>query len=227
MSSNILSVKNISKYFHEPQTFQVLKGIDFEVKKGEFLSLIGKSGSGKSTLLYVLSTMDSDYTGDVSIDNFHLEGKTQNELAAFRNANIGFVFQFHYLLPEFTALENVMLPALKLGKLSKEEIEAKAVEHLTLLGLQAEVNKASNKLSGGQQQRVAIARALINNPKIIMGDEPTGNLDSKNTDIVFDIFKQLTIERGQTIITVTHDDDFAANCDRIIELSDGQIVAES
>ncbi len=224
MNQNILSVNQISKFFHEPQTFQVLKNISFDIQKGEFLALIGKSGSGKSTLLYVLSTMDTDYTGDIVIDDFRLEGKTQNELAAFRNSNIGFVFQFHYLLPEFTALENVMLPALKLGKLSKEEIEHKAVENLRLLELPEIINKPANKLSGGQQQRVAIARALINDPAIIMGDEPTGNLDSKNTDIVFDIFKQLAEERGQTIIAVTHDDDFAANCDRIIELSDGRVV---
>jgi len=224
MNTNILDVKNISKFFYEPQTFQVLKNISFTVDKGEFISLIGKSGSGKSTLLYVLSTMDTDYSGDICINDFHLEGKTQNELAAFRNAHIGFVFQFHYLLPEFTALENVMLPALKLGRLTKEVIENKAMQNLLLLGLENEINKPANKLSGGQQQRVAIARALINDPAILMCDEPTGNLDSKNTDIVFDIFKQLAAEQGQTIITVTHDDDFAANCDRIIELSDGRVV---
>lgn len=224
MNTNILDVKNISKFFYEPQTFQVLKNISFTVDKGEFISLIGKSGSGKSTLLYVLSTMDTDYSGDICINDFQLEDKTQNELAAFRNAHIGFVFQFHYLLPEFTALENVMLPALKLGRLTKEVIENKAMQNLLLLGLQNEINKPANKLSGGQQQRVAIARALINDPAILMCDEPTGNLDSKNTDIVFDIFKQLASEQGQTIITVTHDDDFAANCDRIIELSDGRVV---
>ena len=153
-----------------------------------------------------------------------LTGKTQNELAAFRNANIGFVFQFHYLLPEFSSLDNVMLPALKLGRKSKEEIEHDALENLSLLGLKEQALKSANKLSGGQQQRVAIARALINNPSIIMGDEPTGNLDSKNTKIVFDIFKQLAREKGQTIITVTHDDDFAANSDRIIELQDGELL---
>ncbi|MGB0346436.1 MAG: ABC transporter ATP-binding protein, partial [Balneolaceae bacterium] len=203
---------------------QVLKDISFSINKGEFIALIGKSGSGKSTLLYVLSTMDTDFSGDIRINDFQLEGKSQNELAAFRNSNIGFVFQFHYLLPEFTAIENVMLPALKLGRHSKEVIENKAMQNLLLLGLENEIHKPANKLSGGQQQRVAIARALINDPDILMCDEPTGNLDSKNTDIVFDIFKQLAAERGQTIITVTHDDDFAANCDRIIELSDGTVV---
>ena len=225
MDNNIaLSVKNLTKYFYEPETFQVLKDISFDVKKVEFLSLVGKSGSGKSTMLYVLSSMDTDYEGSLEINNVLLTGKTQNELAAFRNANIGFVFQFHYLLPEFSSLDNVMLPALKLGRKSKEEIEHDALENLSLLGLKEQALKSANKLSGGQQQRVAIARALINNPSIIMGDEPTGNLDSKNTKIVFDIFKQLARERGQTIITVTHDDDFAANSDRIIELQDGELL---
>jgi lipoprotein-releasing system ATP-binding protein len=225
MENNIaLSAKSISKYFHEPTTFQVLKEISFDVRKGEFMSLIGKSGSGKSTLLYVLSTMDTDYKGELCINGEILTGSSQNRLAAFRNANIGFVFQFHYLLPEFTALDNVMLPALKLGRKSKEEIRENALENLRLLGLKEQAHKSANKLSGGQQQRVAIARALINEPAVIMGDEPTGNLDSKNTDIVFDIFRQLAQERGQTIIAVTHDDEFAAKSDRVVELSDGHLL---
>jgi lipoprotein-releasing system ATP-binding protein len=219
-----LRAEKISKYFYEPEKFKVLKELNFEVEKGEFLALIGKSGSGKSTLLYVLSTMDTDYDGNLFINGRQLTGQTQNQLSAFRNEHIGFVFQFHYLLPEFTALDNVMLPALKLGRYSKEEIEEKAYQNLKLLGLQDQAKKSATKLSGGQQQRVAIARALINDPSIIMGDEPTGNLDSKNTKVVFDIFKQLTRERGQTLITVTHDDDFAANCDRVIELSDGELI---
>ncbi|GAB4409378.1 MAG: ABC transporter ATP-binding protein [Microscillaceae bacterium] len=220
----ILKTEKLSKYFHQPQTFQVLKELTFEVQEGEFLALIGKSGSGKSTLLYVLSTMDTDYEGALEIKGEKLTGKSQNELAAFRNEHIGFVFQFHYLLPEFSALQNVMLPALKLGKCTKEEIEAKAFNNLDLLGLKPQALKKASQLSGGQQQRVAIARALINDPAIIMGDEPTGNLDSKNTDVVFGIFKELAKERGQTIIAVTHDDDFAANCDRIIEMSDGALI---
>jgi lipoprotein-releasing system ATP-binding protein len=224
MKDLALSVKNISKYFHEPKTFQVLKNISFDVKKGEFLSLIGKSGSGKSTLLYVLSTLDTDFTGDLYLNGVNLVGKSQNELAAFRNENIGFVFQFHYLLPEFSAIDNIMLPALKLGKKSKEEIRAEALDHLSLLGIKDLAEKLVNKLSGGEQQRIAIARALINEPAIIMCDEPTGNLDSKNTDIVFDIFRKLCHENGQTIIAVTHDDDFAANSDRIIELQDGVLL---
>ena len=226
MSELALSAKNISKYFYVPQTFQVLKEISFDVKKGEFLSLIGKSGSGKSTLLYILSTLDTDYEGELIINNTNLRGKSQNQLAKFRNAHIGFVFQFHYLLPEFTALDNVMLPALKLGIKSKEEIEAKAYESLELLGLKDQAMKHTNRLSGGQQQRVAISRALINDPTIIMGDEPTGNLDSKNTSIVFDIFHQLAKERGQTVIAVTHDDDFANNSDRVLELHDGRLLSD-
>ena len=220
----ILKADNIVKYFYEPDKFQVLKGVGFEVKRGEFLALIGKSGSGKSTLLYVLSTMDTDYEGNLIINDSILTKKKQNELAAFRNEHIGFVFQFHYLLPEFSALENVMIPALKLNKKSKEEIETSAYENLKLLGLHEHALKKANKLSGGQQQRIAIARALINNPTIIMGDEPTGNLDTQNTKIVFDIFKEISQERGQTIIAVTHDDDFSKNCDRIIEMKDGIII---
>ena len=219
-----LKAEHIVKYFYEPEKFQVLKNIDFDVKKGEFLTLTGKSGSGKSTLLYVLSTMDTSYEGKLTINGEILTGQTLNQLAAFRNEHIGFVFQFHYLLLDFTVLDNVMLPALKLNKKSKEEIEDKAYKNLKLLDLEDQALKMANKLSGGQQQRVAIARALINNPSIIMGDEPTGNLDSKNTKNVFDIFKELTREQGQTIIAVTHDEDFAKNSDRIIDMRDGLII---
>ena len=222
----ILKAENITKCFYEPDKFQVLKKVGFEVKRGEFVALIGKSGSGKSTLLYVLSTMDTDYEGILIIKDTLLNNKKQNDLAAFRNEHIGFVFQFHYLLPEFSALENVMIPALKLNKKSKEEIEIRAYENLKLLGIHEQALKKANKLSGGQQQRVAIARALINEPSIIMGDEPTGNLDSKNTQVVFDIFREISKERGQTIIAVTHDDDFANNCDRIIEMMDGKIITQ-
>jgi lipoprotein-releasing system ATP-binding protein len=220
----ILKTEQINKFFYDPVEFQVLKQIEFEVKKGEFLSMIGKSGSGKSTLLYILSTMDTDYTGKLFIDNQLTTGLTKDQLAEIRNEKIGFVFQFHYLLAEFSCLENVMIPAIKLGKLSEQEIEARAYEKLKMLGLQDQALKPASKLSGGQQQRVAIARALINNPLIIMGDEPTGNLDSKNTDIVFDIFQELTQSFGQTIIAVTHDDEFAHKSDRIIEMKDGEIL---
>lgn len=219
-----LSARHIDKYFHIPSEFHVLNDVSFDVKRGEFLALIGKSGSGKSTLLYILSTMDTDYSGELFVNGERLTGQGQNELAAFRNGNIGFVFQFHYLLPEFSALDNVMLPALKLGRRSKEEIRERAYEKLKILGVEDQALKRINRLSGGQQQRVAIARALINDPTIVMGDEPTGNLDTKNTEIVFETFRELAEEYGQTLITVTHDTEFAAKCDRIIELSDGAIV---
>jgi lipoprotein-releasing system ATP-binding protein len=222
----VLSVNNVIKSFHQPEDFQVLKGVNFEVEKGEFVSIIGKSGSGKSTLLYLLSTMDTDYQGNITINNINVTGVRQNKLAAFRNEHIGFVFQFHFLLPEFSVIDNVMLPALKLGKKSKDEIHEKACDLLSMLDVSGQEEKKASLLSGGQQQRVAIARALINDPTIIMGDEPTGNLDSKNTQNVFRIFRELSKEQGQTIITVTHDIDFANNCDRVIELKDGQIVNE-
>jgi lipoprotein-releasing system ATP-binding protein len=223
---NILETKHIDKYFHDPVEFQVLKNISFDVKKGEFLSMIGKSGSGKSTLLYILSTMDTEYKGELFIDNQLVTGQTKDQLAELRNEKIGFVFQFHYLLQEFSCLQNVMIPALKLGKLSEKEIEEKAYQKLEILGLKDQALKSAGKLSGGQQQRVAIARALINDPLMIMGDEPTGNLDSKNTNIVFDIFQNLTQNYGQTIIAVTHDDDFAHKSDRIIEMKDGEIIKQ-
>jgi lipoprotein-releasing system ATP-binding protein len=223
----ILQADKIGKYFYDPEKFRVLNDISFTVNQGEFVTLVGKSGCGKSTLLYILSTMDTDYDGTLQIHGETVTGQNQNKLAALRNEKIGFVFQFHYLLPEFSCLKNVMIPGLRLGARSREEIETTAYEKLTLLGLSDQALKLSTKLSGGQQQRVAIARALINAPLIIMADEPTGNLDSKNTDIVFDTFKQLTHEFNQTIIAVTHDNDFAKKSDRTIEMMDGTIVTIS
>jgi len=220
-----LQAENLNKYFHEPEDFHVLQDISFSVNRGEFVPIIGKSGSGKSTLLYLLSTLDTDYTGQIRINDETVTGKSQNDLAKFRNENIGFVFQFHFLLPEFSALENVMLPALKLGKFSREEIEANAMGKLKQLDMDGFAQKLSSKLSGGQQQRVAIARSLINDPAIIMADEPTGNLDSVNTGIVFDIFHELSRNNGITILTVTHDLDFAKGADRVIEMVDGKIKA--
>lgn len=221
----ILKATNIVKYFTEPEKFQVLKGVSFDVEQGEFLSIIGKSGCGKSTLLYILSTMDTDYEGTMEINNTTVTGLNQNQLAAFRNEHLGFVFQFHYLLPEFTALRNVMMPALRLGKYSDKEIEHRAMEKLRLVGMDEYATKHASRLSGGQQQRVAIARALVNDPTVIMGDEPTGNLDKANSTRVFDIFKQLAHDNKQTIITVTHDVDFANGSDRIIEMEDGHIIS--
>ncbi|MBX2946405.1 MAG: ABC transporter ATP-binding protein [Cyclobacteriaceae bacterium] len=220
----VLKTKGITKYFYEPEKFKVLNNINLEIKHGEFLSLVGKSGCGKSTLMYVLSTMDTNYEGELEIAGERLTGKDQNFLADFRNKHIGFVFQFHYLLPEFTALQNVMIPALKRHRYSRKEVEERAYEKLAILGVKDQALKATSKLSGGQQQRVAIARALINDPDIIMGDEPTGNLDSYNTQLVFDILTELTHTYKQTIIAVTHDEEFARKSDRVVEMSDGKIV---
>jgi len=222
--SVVLQAKGISKNFHDPITIQVLKDVSFEINKGEFVSVIGKSGCGKSTLLYILSTMDTDYEGDLLIDGVAMRSKKEGELALVRNEKIGFVFQFHYLLNEFSVLRNVMLPGLKLGKYSEQEIEHRAMEKLRILGIDNEAHKMANQLSGGQKQRVAIARALINDPLIIMGDEPTGNLDKKNSQIVFDIFNELAHEFKQTLLIVTHDNEFAQSTDRIIEMEDGRVI---
>ena len=222
--STIIEANKISKFFYDPTTKQVLKDITFSIDQGEFVSIVGKSGCGKSTLLYILSTMDTEFKGDLIIDEQEIKGKTDVELAAIRNEKIGFVFQFHYLLNEFSVLQNVMLPALKLRKKSKAEIEANAMKRLKILGIEDEALKMPNQLSGGQKQRVSIARALINDPVIIMADEPTGNLDKKNGEIVFNIFKELCAEFQQTLLVVTHDNDFASCTDRTIELEDGNII---
>jgi lipoprotein-releasing system ATP-binding protein len=226
MNTTVLQTVQLNKFYRGAVMFQALKNINFVLKAGEFVSVVGPSGSGKSTLLYVLSTMDSDYQGDIYFDGELLRKKNANELAEIRNEKIGFVFQFHYLLPEFTAIENVMLPALKLGRYSYEEIREQALEKLNLLGLGMIAEKKANTLSGGQQQRVAIARALINHPKIIMGDEPTGNLDSKNADAVYDIFRMLNQQFNLTFLIVTHDMNFAQKTDRTVFLKDGEIIKE-
>ncbi len=220
----VLRADHITKYFHDPMTVKVLDDISFSLKQSEFVSVIGKSGCGKSTLLYILSTMDTDYEGELHIDSMLMGDKTEKELARVRNEKIGFVFQFHYLLNEFNVLKNVMLPGLKLAKYSEQEIEHRAYEKLKVLGIEQEALKMPNQLSGGQKQRVAIARALINDPVLIMGDEPTGNLDKKNSDIVFRTFQQLAEEFHQTLLIVTHDNEFANNTSRIIEMQDGKII---
>ncbi|MCZ8196298.1 MAG: ABC transporter ATP-binding protein [Flavobacterium sp.] len=224
METKIIEAINISKTFHEAVDVKVLTDINFSINKGEFASIIGKSGCGKSTLLYILSTMDTSFDGDLVIDSISMKNKLDSELAIIRNEKIGFVFQFHYLLNEFSVLQNVMLPGLKLAKLSSQEIEAKAYEKLKILGIQDKALNSPNQLSGGEKQRVAIARALINNPLIIMGDEPTGNLDKKNSEIVFDVFKELAETFNQSLLIVTHDNDFARRTHRIIEMEDGKII---
>jgi lipoprotein-releasing system ATP-binding protein len=222
--SIVLETKNVNKYFKKPVLFHVLKNVNIKVNKGEFASIMGKSGCGKSTLLYILSTMDTDYEGELFINNKLISGEAGEELSYIRNKHIGFVFQFHYLLSEFTVLENVMLPAKKWGEKSLKEIEQDAYEKLRILEIEHLALKKASRISGGEKQRVAIARALINNPSIIMGDEPTGNLDSHNAQNVFNIFKRLSDEQGLSLLIVTHDIDFAKKTDRIITMSDGEIV---
>ncbi|MBK8340530.1 MAG: ABC transporter ATP-binding protein [Flavobacteriales bacterium] len=225
MSTNVLEVRKVSKSFHDPVTVPVLREVSLDVRRGEFVSITGKSGCGKSTLLYILSTMDTDYEGEVAIDGEATRGLPGSRLAEIRNEKIGFVFQFHYLLAEFSVLKNVMLPGLKLGRYSEEEVEHRAMERLRELDMHDHAMKSANQLSGGQKQRVAIARSLINDPLIIMGDEPTGNLDSRNSDIVFDIFKHIASQHRQSLLVVTHDNDFAARTDRTIVMDDGRVLS--
>ncbi|MBP9197694.1 MAG: ABC transporter ATP-binding protein [Saprospiraceae bacterium] len=221
----VLMAQSITKYFTDPLPVKVLDDVSFQISKGEFTSIVGKSGCGKSTLLYILSTMDTDYTGQLWIGGQEMKIKTEKELAAVRNEKIGFVFQFHYLLNEFTVLKNVMLPGQKLAKLSDKDLEEKAMLHLKQLDIESLAKKPAYQLSGGEKQRVAIARALINDPLIIMGDEPTGNLDKKNSDIVFEIFAKLSSEYGQSMLIVTHDEEFAKKTGRTIVMEDGRIIS--
>ncbi|MEO5585118.1 MAG: ABC transporter ATP-binding protein [Flavobacteriales bacterium] len=223
-SKLVLEVEKVNKSFHDPVTINVLKDVSMQVAVGEFVSITGKSGCGKSTLLYILSTMDTDYEGELRIDGEPTRKASSTRLARIRNEKIGFVFQFHYLLTEFSVLHNVMLPGLKLAVKSREEVEQRAMELLADLGIADQALKSANQISGGQKQRVAIARAMINDPLIIMGDEPTGNLDSRNSDIVFDIFRKIADEHKRSLLIVTHDQDFAARTDRIIEMDDGRVV---
>ncbi|GAL72469.1 ABC transporter ATP-binding protein [Jejuia pallidilutea] len=223
--STVLQAKHINKYFKKPVLFHVLKDINFKISKGDFTSIMGKSGCGKSTLLYILSTMDTDYEGELYLNNKLITNNSKDQLSYIRNKHIGFVFQFHYLLSEFSVLENVMLPAKKLGKKSFQEIEHDAMQKLHILNIDHLAKKRASQISGGEKQRVAIARALINNPSIIMGDEPTGNLDSHNSNNVFNIFKRLSEEQGLSLLIVTHDEDFAKRTNRIITMEDGKIIS--
>ncbi|AUC84630.1 ATP-binding protein [Polaribacter sp. ALD11] len=225
MKKKVIEAIGINKSFYNPITVKVLTDVSFSINAGEFVSVMGRSGCGKSTLLYILSTMDTSYEGELFLDGINMTNKKDVELAKVRNEKIGFVFQFHYLLSEFNNLQNVMLPALKYGKLSEKEIEHNAYQKLKILGIESEALKYPNQLSGGQKQRVAIARALINDPIIIMGDEPTGNLDKKSGDVVFNIFKELAEVYNQSLLIVTHDLDFADNTHRTITMEDGKIIS--
>lgn len=219
----MITGKNIFKRFG---TVEVLKGVDVNVNKGEVVSIVGPSGSGKSTLLHILGTLDKADQGSVSMNNTSLSSLTGNKLADFRNKHIGFVFQFHHLLPEFTALENVCIPGWLAGK-KKKEVEERAKDLLNLLGLSHRMQNKPGEMSGGEQQRVAVARALINKPDIVFADEPTGNLDSANARELHQLFFDLRDKFNQTFLIVTHNEELAKLSDRILYMKDGKIVEKS
>ena len=216
----MLRCKQITKRYG---SLEVLKGVDLQIEKGEIVSLVGSSGAGKSTLLHILGTLDEADAGQVWLNNVEMRQLKGNQLAAFRNKHIGFVFQFHHLLPEFTALENVCIPGW-LGNRKKKEVEERANELLKMLGLDSRMENKPSELSGGEQQRVAVARALINNPDIIMADEPTGNLDSTHARELHQLFFDLRKQFNQTFLIVTHNEELAAQCDRTVHMKDGRIV---
>ena len=211
---------NIHKKY---DTVQVLKGVDMEIQKGEVVSIVGPSGSGKSTLLHILGTLDKADQGTVSMNNTMVNSLSSKKLAAFRNKHIGFVFQFHHLLPEFTALENVCIPGWLAGR-KKSEVKDQATDLLKMLGLSHRMENKPNQLSGGEQQRVAVARALINKPDIVMADEPTGNLDSVNAKELHQLFFDLRDKFKQTFLIVTHNEELAELSDRVLHMKDGKIV---
>jgi len=217
---NVIEAKGIKKTYG-PLT--VLKGIDLSVKRGEVVSLVGRSGSGKSTLLHILGTLDKADSGQVSINGTSFAGMGDKNLSLFRNKHIGFVFQFHHLLPEFSALENVCIPAFLAG-VPEKKAKSEAEKWLERLGLSHRVGHKPSQLSGGEQQRVAVARALINNPDVVLADEPSGNLDTQNSRDLHQLFFDLRNETGQTFLIVTHNEEFAQLADRRIALADGLIV---
>lgn len=219
----MLTGKNIHKKYGE---VEVLRGVDISIQKGEIVSIVGSSGAGKSTLLHILGTLDRADQGEVSMNGKPVTRLSGKKLADFRNRHIGFVFQFHHLLPEFTALENICIPGWLAGR-KKKEVEEKAAKLLQLLGLSSRTENKPNQLSGGEQQRVAIARALINDPAIVFADEPTGNLDSANARDLHQLFIQLRDQFNQTFLIVTHNDDLAALGDRILHMKDGLIVSQA
>jgi len=216
----MLSGKNIHKRYG---TVEVLRGVDIDIKQGEIASIVGSSGAGKSTLLHILGTLDKADSGRVELNGAEVSSLQGKKLADFRNKNIGFVFQFHHLLPEFTALENVCIPGWLAGK-KKKEVEKKAEELLKVLGLADRLDNKPNQMSGGEQQRVAVARALINNPAIVLADEPTGNLDSANAKELHQLFFDLRNQFHQTFLIVTHNEELAQLSDRVLNMKDGKIV---
>lgn len=216
----MIEVKGITKSFG---TLQVLKGIDLLVNKGEIVSVVGSSGAGKTTLLQIIGTLDKADSGTISINNTDVSSLKDSRLSDFRNRNIGFVFQFHQLLPEFTAIENVMIPAL-IGKVRESQAKAKAIELLDMLGLSSRLAHKPNELSGGEKQRVAVARALINNPAVILADEPSGSLDTENKEELHNLFFKLRDDLNQTFVIVTHDEHLASITDRTIHMRDGIII---
>jgi lipoprotein-releasing system ATP-binding protein len=218
--SQMLTARGITKNYG---ALPVLRGVDIDIAKGEIVSIVGSSGAGKSTLLHILGTLDKSDTGTISIEGERLEQLNGKKLAAFRNKNIGFVFQFHHLLPEFTAVENVCIPGWIAGS-KKKEMQERAVALLNTLGLAGRLENKPQQLSGGEQQRVAVARALINNPSIIMADEPTGNLDSANAKELHQLFIDLRNKFSQTFLIVTHNEELAQMSDRILHMKDGRIV---
>jgi lipoprotein-releasing system ATP-binding protein len=220
----VLAARDIRKVFEAPGQVrqEVLRGITLDFPRGQFCSIVGASGSGKSTLLYILGALDHATSGSIHIGGQRVDRLSQNELSEVRNRRLGFVFQFHFLLPEFTAIENVMLPALIQGK-RRDAVEPYALHLLERVGLAALARQRSTRLSGGEQQRVALARALVNDPDLVMCDEPTGNLDTRNTEIVYNLLRELNEEQQQTMIVVTHDLEFAGRTDRTVRLVDGEV----
>jgi lipoprotein-releasing system ATP-binding protein len=224
MEKSLISLKNISKRLEGEVPYTLLSDVSLDIGKGEFVVVTGPSGSGKSSLLYLLGLLDSPTSGSYFFKGVDTSKYSDQEKADIRLRDIGFVFQFHFLLPEFSALENVMIPMKKLGKLNEKEIEERAEYLLTSLGLKEQLKKVPRQLSGGQSQRVAIARALANSPSMILADEPTGNLDTKSTANVKTILRELTKEFNTTVITVTHDTSFSEEGDRLITVVDGRVV---